>query len=360
MKLKTLAVSVALLAVLSAAAFWLNRPPPQPKADPLVGKPLVDASIIDGSTGLRFSDQGKTIELARDAGGSWRDSSYFGLPADFQKLSSFVNDLSSSKVQRFVTASPERLSRLDFKDTRIEVLGPGGKPSLLVTLGKNAEGGGRFVRFGDLSRAYLSTFNAWLDTDPRGWADATLVSLKPDDVGRITIFFDQAPPLGLSRAKPGDAWSAAPPAPGRALKADAVASLLGTLGSLRFSDTTPPSDPGAEAARRHVRTVTVTPFSGPALTISLGRVPERRNPRLSPKPAAPAPAAKGGGPAAAPEFDIVPAGPVYAFISSSDPKAPVNGLMRERAFQIDEFAFTSLPQRPDDLFEPAPPARAAH
>jgi len=38
----------------------------------------------------------------------------------------------------------------------------------------------------------------------------------------------------------------------------------------------------------------------------------------------------------------------------------VNGLMKERAFQIDEFAFTSLPQRPDDLFEPAPPARAAH
>ena len=49
-----------------------------------------------------------------------------------------------------------------------------------------------------------------------------------------------------------------------------------------------------------------------------------------------------------------PAGPVYAFIASSDPAAPVNALMKKRAFQIYDWNFTSLPQKPDELFEPVP------
>jgi hypothetical protein len=371
MKLKTLAAAVAVLAALSALAFWLNRPAPPPSADPRVGQPLVDASVIDGSTGLRFSDQGKTIELARASDGSWRDRSYFDLPADFQKLSSFVGDLASSKVQRFVTASPERIARLDFKDTKVEVLGSGGAPLWSVTLGKNAESGGRFVRFGDLSRAYLSTFNAWLDTDPKSWADATLVSLKPDDIGRIEITFDKGAPLKLERARKGGAWTADPLPAGKVVKDDAVATLLSSMGSLRFSDTSDRSDPGAAAARRHVRTIILTPFSGPAVTISLGRKPEekRLKPAAAPKPE---PAASKSGPGgkapetagpgkpgeakpAPPEFETIPAGPVYAFVTSSDPKAPVNALMGKRACQVDEYVFTGLPEKPDDLFEAAPP-----
>lgn len=371
MKLKTLAAAVAVLAALSALAFWLNRPAQAPSADPRVGQPLVDASVIDGSTGLRFSDQGKTIELARASDGSWRDRSYFDLPADFQKLSSFVGDLASSKVQRFVTANPERIARLEFKDTKIAVLGPGGTSLWSVTLGKNAESGGRFVGFGDLSRAYLSTFNAWLDTDPKSWADATLVSLKPDDIGRIAISFDKGAPLNLARARKGDAWTAAPLPAGKVVKEDAVATLLGSLGSLRFSDTVDPSDPAVSIARRHVRSITLTPFSGPTITVVLGRKPEEKKlkPAEATKPGAAAP--KSGtegkspvtaGPAkpgetkpATPEYETIPAGPVYAFVTSSDPKAPVNALMGKRACQVDEYVFTGLPEKPDDLFEPAPP-----
>ena len=37
----------------------------------------------------------------------------------------------------------------------------------------------------------------------------------------------------------------------------------------------------------------------------------------------------------------------------SDAAAPVNGLMTRRTFQVDEYAFTSLPQKPGELFEPA-------
>jgi hypothetical protein len=43
-------------------------------------------------------------------------------------------------------------------------------------------------------------------------------------------------------------------------------------------------------------------------------------------------------------------------VLDSNPKAAVNALMRKRACQIDEYTFTSLPQKAADLFEPAPTA----
>src|SRR5205814_19839 len=60
----------------------------------------------------------------------------------------------------------------------------------------------------------------------------------------------------------------------------------------------------------------------------------------------------------APEFETIPAGPVYVFITHSDASAPVNALMQKRAFQISDYTFTGLPQKSDELFEPAPPAPA--
>jgi hypothetical protein len=359
MKLKILVGIVAVLFALSAVAFWINRPAPPAAPDSRVGQPLIDAALLDRSAGLRFSDQGKTIELARGTDGAWRDTSYFGLPADFSKLSSFVSDLSSSKIQRFVTANPERIARLEFKDAKIEILDGAGGTAWSVVLGKNADGGGRFVGFGDLSRAYLASFTAWLDTDPKSWADATLVSLKPDDIARMEISFDHGPALALSRAKRDDPWSADRTPAGQRIRSDAVASLLGTVGGLRFSDTSDPADPAAIAARRHARTITLTPFSGPIIAIALGRQPESRKlkPVEASKPEAGSTEPKAGT-KPAPEYDTIPAGPVYAFVTSSDAKAPINADMKKRAFQIDEYAFTSLPQNPGDLFEPvASPAK---
>lgn len=344
MKIRTLAIAVGILAVLSAITFWHNRPLPPAAADPRVGQPLLDAAVLDSSAGLRFSDQGRTIELSHGADGAWIDRSYHDLPADFSKLSSFVNDLTSSKVQRFVTASPDRLARLEFKDTRIEALDGSGKPTWSVTLGKNADGGGRFVGFGDLSRAYLSSFNAWLDTDPKSWADAALVNLKPDEVASVGISFDKGPPILLSRARKDGAWSANRTPAGQRVKADTVSTLLNSLGSLRFTDTTDAGDPGAAAAWMHARTIELTAFGGRTVAITLGRTPEGK--RL--KPAA---AAKPGAPAQKPEYDAIPAGPVYARVLDSDPKAPVNALMGKRACQVDEYAFTGLPQVAGDLFE---------
>jgi len=353
MKLRNLVITVALLAVLSVAAYLGNRPEPAPPADPRVGKSLLDPDTVARASGIMISDQGKTVELTKGADGIWRVPSYYGLPADMEKISRLMQDLNESKVDRFVTSTPDRLSHLDFKDSGIVLKDSSGREIWNLVFGKAPDSGnGRFIRFGSEPVAFFSGLHVWLDTDAKGWADARLVTVKPDDVAKIEIPLATGDPVIASRAKKDAAWTAAAPA-GQKLSPDKVASLLTTLTSLRFTDTVGSKDPAAEAAAATMRTFRLTTFDGKTLTIALGRKPEEKKPRTPAAPATSAPVAAKPADAstAAPEAETIPAGPVFATVSSSDAHAPINDIMARRAFEVDDYTFTGRPQKPDDLFE---------
>ena len=373
MKLKTLLVSVLVLGLLSVGAWFLSRPPAPPSADARLGQPLVAQTAVEKAAKLRLSDAGKTVELSRQSDGTWRVNSYHDFPADFSKLSGLIGNLTDAKLQRLVTSSADRIARLEFKDTKIELLGADGKELFAVTLGKNPEtGGGRFVRFGTEQKAYLANLNAWLDPDPKNWANSEILNLKADDIAKIEIPFAEGGPVVVSRAKKEDPWTAAATPAGQRVKADKITSVLSSLASVRFSDTTAPDDAKAVEAKSHLRTYKFETFDKKSVTVALGRKPEEK--KLKP----PAPSTDGkSGPAAlgslsdlakkdaagaekkddkplAPEFETIPAGPVFAAVAHSDASTPVNAIMAKRAFQISDYTFTSLPQKADELFEPAP------
>jgi hypothetical protein len=404
MKLRTLVISVAILAVLSAVAFLLQRPSRPANQDARLGQPVFDARILEKAARIRLADQGKTVLLTRQADGPWIDSSYFDLPADLSKLSRFIDDLATAKVQRLVTRHPETLARLEFKDTSIALLDSADKDLWRLTLGKNAEGGGRFVKFGDAGTGYLANLSLFLDSEAKNWADSLLVNLKPEDIAAVEVGFAEGAPTVATRAKKEDAWSAEKAPAGQRLKGDRITSLLSSFTNLRFQDTSDLGDANVEAARQHSRTLKLTTFDHKTVTLQLGRKPEEMKEMAGKKPeagtqksdtgsqkpetgaplAAPATAvtpeskpteeaaakaetpkpeaaatsaAAAAAPPAKPEepkVETIPAGPVYAFITSSDPTAPINALMKKRAFQIYDWNFTSLPQKPDELFEPIP------
>ncbi|MBI5690956.1 MAG: DUF4340 domain-containing protein [Verrucomicrobia bacterium] len=380
MKLKTLVLTIAVLAVLAAVAFIARRPEAPPAADARLNQSLVDRATVEKAAKLRIADSGKTIELVRQSDGTWRVPSYYDMPADFNKLSGFVGNLTEAKLQRLVTSNPERINRLEFKDTKIDLLDGSDKVLFTVTLGKNPEtGSGRFVRFGDEKKAYLASLSAWLDTEARNWANAELTNLKPDDIAKVELPFAEGGPITVSRAKKEDAWTADKTPAGQKVKADKIASLLSTIGTVRFTDTSGLDDANVAVAKANLRTFKVTTFDNKTVTIAMGRKPEEK--KLKP----PTPGTDGkSGPAAlgsvsdlakkeekkdeakpgeekkedkplAPEFETIPAGPVYAFIAHSESSAPINALMQKRAFQIAEYTFTGLPQKADEIFEPAPP-----
>jgi len=412
MKLKTLVLVVAILAALSLVAYYLQRPPTTAGTDPRTKQPVFDVTVLQKTSKIRFSDQGKTVVLARQPNGKWIVPTYYDIPADFAKLSRFIDDLTGGKIQRLVTQNPERLARLEFKDTSLTLLDAADHALWTLTLGKDAEGGGRFVRFDDEPKGYLASLNLFIDATAKNWVDTLLVELKPDDIAQVEVTFGDDAPVTATRAKKGEAWAAEKMPAGQRIKGDRITSLLSSFTSIRFQDTSDLNDANVEAARKHTRTIELTTFDHRTIKVEIGRKPEEKKVIEAPKteakgteaaaagqkpelgnggstaspgePAAtlttaepdaksPAAAATAGStganppnpaagtPAAAPsakpeepKTETIPAGPVYAFITSSDPAAPINALMKKRAFQIFDWNFTSLPQKRDEFFEPVP------
>lgn len=385
MKLKSLVIAVTVLAGASVAVFLSQRPSAPVSADARLGQALVSRATIEQAAKFHLADQGKTVDLARQADGSWRVTSYHDLPADISKLSTLMGSLTEAKLQRLVTSNAERIARLEFKDTKLELRDQADKPLWALTLGKTAEAGGRYVRYDNEPKAYLANFSGWLDAESKNWADSQLLKLSADEIAAVEVGFPEGKPVKISRAKKDAAWTADSVPAGRQVNGTKVDSLLGTVGNLRFTDTTALDDAKALEAKQHERTLKLTAFDGKTYTITMGRKPEVK--QLKPaaeKDAAPVanagdkpkeeeaaasePKAADATPPA-PEYETIPAGPVFVSISSDDATAPINKLMQRRAFEISDYTFTSLPQKPEDLFEavaapaptpvPVPPATTA-
>lgn len=377
MKLKSILIVVAFLAALSIVVYFVQRPPASETADPRLGHSLTQGAPLEQASQLRLADQGKTVTLARQSDGNWRVTNYYDFPADFKKLSAFVGSLTEAKIERLVTSNPERIARLEFKDTKIELLDNAGKELWSVTLGKTNDTGGRYARFGTEQKAYLAGFTAWLDVDAKNWADAQILDLKAEDIAAIEIPFGDNEDVKVSRKKKEDPWTSDKTPAGQQVSAAKIAGVINSTGTLRFVETTEPGDANAVAAKEHERIFKFTTFGGKAYTVALGRKPEDKKLKAAvPTPAGPgpllAPAPTGVGadnqkatadqkPAKdatppTPEYETITAGPVFAFVTSSDSNAPVNAMMQKRAFQISDYSFTALPQKPADLFEALPPA----
>jgi hypothetical protein len=333
--------------------------------------------VVENAAKLRFSDQGKSVTLVRQPDATWKVASYYDFTADFSKLTSFVGSLTDAKLDRLVTSSPDRIARLEFKDTKIDLLDGSDKELWTVTLGKTPDSGsGRYLRYGNEQKAFLTGLSAYLDTEPKNWANAELLALKADDIAKIEISFAEGGPIIFTRAKKEDPWTADKTPAGQKVKGDKISTTLGSLTSIRFSETNDPADANAVAAKANQRIFKLESFDKKTVQIALGRKPEEK--KLKPVTAADGksgPASLGsasdlakkddaaksadGKPAEpakplTPEFETIPAGPVFVNINQGDATAPVNSLMQKRAFQIAEYTFTGLPQKADELFEPVP------
>lgn len=361
MKLRPLLLIVAGLAVIAGVVHFVTRPTPPPAADERVGRPLVDTAVIEKATRLRLAEGGRSVELVKGTDGSWQVASYHDLPADFAKLSRFIGDLTKAKLERLVTRNPDSINRLEFKDTQITLTDSAGAEVWSLTLGKNADGGGRFVRFGNENAAFLTRLSTWLDVEPKNWADSSLVGLKNEDIAKIEIRYPDTPAVTLTRKAAGEPF-ASDDAVGKVVKSATVNSLLGTLTGLRFTDTTPLEDADAVAARAHARRFSLTTFDGRTVTVTLGRRPEATK-IIEPTPAAKPTDLLADATKAAPAADLlkpttetVPAGPVFAFITDSVAGSPGQVVSTKRAPKVADYAFTSLPGSIEDLFEtPAAP-----
>ncbi len=374
MKLKPLALTVAALVILSGIVFWTNRPAPPRGADPRIGQSIAQPSTLGSIKKIKVSSDDKSVSLSRLPDISWVVDDYYQLPADFTKITRLVSDVVDTKIQRFVTANNERFARLEFKKPSIEFFTGETQPILSLTLGKNAEGGGRFLRFNNETKAYLVKTSLYLDADPKSWANPEMLTLKAEDVAKAEITFASGDKLIVHRVKKEDPFTADNVPTGKKFNAEQITSVINQFSSVRFSNTAESSAPDVTAAKDHARTFTFDLFDGTHYSIALGRRPAPSVPPSvekptttassavaiadakpsdsSPSPTETTPTATASSAAATPP-PPPPPGPVYVFIESSKTTAPINALMKKRGFEVPEYTLTSLPEKPDSFFTPA-------
>ena len=350
MNLKPLAITVAILAILSGITWFTTRPPtPVRESGDRTGEDTVPRDLIANATRITITDGGKTVELAQGTGLTWRVASYHDLPVDFAKLTRFVSQLTGTKIERFVTASPERIKRLGLDTARIIFHGAD-VPPFTLELGRTTENGGRFIRRAGESRAYLAHFDLWLDAEPKNWADSTLVTLTRNDIARVELAFPGTSTLAFARKDKAEFFTVDPARNDQRLKPAALDALLDTLVSLRFKDTTDSTASDVADARKHSRTITLTTFDKRVLTLTMGRRPASTSKDSQHEKAAPEVTATTTQ-HSVPNEEGTPAGPVYIWIDDTKNDSPIARLMKERAVEISEQSFTNLPTIPDDLLE---------
>jgi hypothetical protein len=337
MKLKTLALAVALLAVLSAATWFAQRPAPVAAADPRIGQPLLPASVIQNAARFTLTEGDQTVTVVKGAGDTWTVPSYHDFPADIAKLIRTVDVLQEARIERLVTTSPDYIARLGFGTARLAFQDAAGKDLWALAIGKVAEKGGTFVQVPGESKAFLGNFTIYLDTDAENWTDRQLIELAPSAISALEINFPEENGLNLrfTRAKSNDPFTSPD---GRTPKQDELNNLVALHSAVSFSTTEPSDSPGAREAAPRSRALKLTTFDGHTVTLTYSQRPAPKVER---------PADQG---------ELVPLPePVYVKVAHSDPAAPVNALMAKRAFRTQESILAGLPAKSADLFG-TPPA----
>lgn len=389
MKLRTLLIVAFFLIALSATVFITHRPDSSRSMDPREGQPLADAAVLERATKVRVMDRGKTVTLTQQPDGSWSVTSYFNLPANFTMISGLVGSLVDSRLQRLVTTNTERFARMGFSETQIAFFDSSNKELWSAMLGKNAEGGGRFVRYGTEQKAYLTNFNAGLESESKNWANTELLAMNANDIARVEVALDGASPILFSRANKDTVWTSDQTPVDKKIDDSKIALMLSSIANIHFSETNDLSDSRFSEAKVIARVIKVSCFDGKAVSITFRNKPadaimvageavspsagpiadftaKRNFPNLNAGPSTAGGAITSGPiPAGSPmpsPADVhpqavqgSPAAPVFVVIESSDTAAPVNAMMKQRAFQVAGDIIPGVPKKAADFFEPILP-----
>lgn len=348
MKLRPLLVSIAVLAPLSAAVWWFSLPDdPRTPEDSRVNRRIIEPAALEPATRVELKSEGASLVFARNESGRWVVEGTPALPADLSRLARLSNDLSTPKIERFVSARPEKIAGYELDKTSVIYRDASGNSLLDLRLGKTTEGGGRIVSFADEKRAYLARLSVALDPEPTGWRDtALLAGLSASDIAAVRIgFATTSQPVTVSREKADQPWTSPSVPAGQRVKTSLLTTQTGNLATLRFTAIAPNLDPGVVAARVFPREIAFTTFAGRTVTLSFSRAPEPPAPPATPQKEGETP------PPAAPR-------PVYVSVTDSQPDALLSEAAKTHTFEVADWIFTALPASPADLFEADPSAAA--
>ena len=266
MNAKQLLLLAGAAAVLAGIATWTSRNESRQGSTPALGSRVLPALKDQVNEVATLSVQGlaSTVTVSK-AEGIWRLPGKWNYPADFSKVRDALNALADLKVLQTLRGSPAERSPLQLltadeaaatnaalRATRVELLGPDGKPLAVLHLGKTRSrlGAGdamgregfpdsRYV-MSDKGQAALAA-DALMDlaSPLESWMDPEFVSLS--DIVSVNISRPSQPDLALDRPNPGVEFKLSGDVPaGKTLNQAKVQQTGSALSGLRFDDIADP------------------------------------------------------------------------------------------------------------------------
>lgn len=235
MKLRTLAVVIALLGIAAGVLLWQDgkgsgRAQEPGRAHPLEAAELARARSIELSSG----PSGESVRLEQTGDGRWIVPGYHGLPVDFPKLSRLMTDLLESRVAREVTRNPDRVERLEIGRTLIRLFDSPGELIWEMRIGSPAQSGGIHLMIAGDPAVWQLERGLWVDTRVDQWVDRQVLRWQPEEVVAVEVEVGAGIRLSFARGGLSDPWILASPARSGSVRQDRLDRLVGTLLNARF------------------------------------------------------------------------------------------------------------------------------
>jgi hypothetical protein len=292
-RLKTLAVGVGVLVLLTVAGVLIQRQLDAPPAEGRVGKPLLEQIDMSEAASIVIdSGEDKVNLLARD--GSWIVKEQDGFPASEEAIRRFLFKLSGQEIQHKVTENPKKLAGLGllsleendnkFEErktaTRFAIVDGDGKPIYELLIGndraaaiqglRTASAGGQYVRFSGEQAAYLIPEPLLIDTKPHDWLKRKVFTFDDDKlIKSIRITQPGAKDLVFTRKDGESDWKLAG-VPADRLNKNEATLLSRRLRDLEIVKVAPKGKPAKELGRGKVGVATVELFDQRSYRVEVG------------------------------------------------------------------------------------------
>ncbi len=209
MTTKTLFRLLLILAVVSALAYWLNRPAGKVTVEGVAaGDPVLPGLDVNAITRIEVAGGQSTSVVVRAENG-WVSENWFGYAARFDRVVSALRglaELTVGQVQRdgttmladygldATTPGPDtvrlRLGTKDNPEAFTLWLGALKHPRDAASIGLGMPNG-RFVRSVGGPVVLVEDVLTWMDDAPGSWVDRNLVSIKADEIEFVNVIGKQ-------------------------------------------------------------------------------------------------------------------------------------------------------------------------
>jgi len=292
MKLKTLAIAVAALALLAGIGLLAKWKLGAPAAAGRVGQPLMGA--LDMTQAARIELVGpasRTTLIAQPAG--WTVQEQGGFPADQGKLNTFLLKLAEQKIADTVSDNPADFGDLGVltvaengnkaeerkTGTLFRILDGSGKPLYQLLIGRDRSQsmtvsayGGQYVRFPQDKAALLIGTTLYAETDPKEWLDKAILPAEAEKNFRsIRVERPGAKLLTFSRKQADSPWEMDGGTP-RGLNAQEIDNLSKKLRDLQVGQIAPAGGTPASLGRAKLGVVEAHTFDGRTWRLDVGEL----------------------------------------------------------------------------------------